>query len=135
MFRGEEAVLPDDRAVLLIEYLLKNPPDEPIHATVWENYVDGNPVVDGIERLSGGIGGGGIGGVVQEAAGKKLMGGTGVLLKNKLAELRADIDDMTLPESEQRKRRRSWTKSCTQEGMGARLSVLPGGRQTEFVSR
>ena len=80
IFKGDEEFLPDERGVALIEYLLKNPPDEPIHATVLEVAVDGNPVVDGFPDGENGMTNtGGLGGVIQEASGMKLSGKQGVI--------------------------------------------------------
>jgi hypothetical protein len=89
VFQGEEAALIDERAVCIVDYLLKNPPDEPIHGTELEVKVDGAPVANGE-----------VGGVVQEAAGAKLNNGDNKLLKDKLRELRAKIDDEDVSELE-----------------------------------
>jgi hypothetical protein len=89
VYQGEEAVLADERAVALVNYLLKNPPEEPIHGTELEVKVDGAPV-----------GGGQVGGVIQEASGAQLNSGDNKLLKEKLRELKAASDDERLPESE-----------------------------------
>jgi len=88
IFQGERAVLREDRAVFLLNFLLKKPPLEPIHGTVLEVEVDGAPVVNGV-----------VGGVVQEASGARLAGNN-ELLKKKLRELKAESEDETLPESE-----------------------------------
>jgi hypothetical protein len=82
-------VLAEERAVALVDYLLKNPPEEPIHGTVLEVQVDGAPVA-----------GGQVGGVVQEAAGAELNSGDNKLLKDKLRELKAASEDEQLPELE-----------------------------------
>jgi hypothetical protein len=89
VYQGEEAVLADERAVALVNYLLKNPPEEPIHGTELEVKVDGAPVA-----------GGQVGGVIQEATGAELNSGDNKLLKDKLRELKAASDDERLPESE-----------------------------------
>jgi len=108
VFAGEHEILQDDRAVNLIEYLLKHPPDEPIHAIQLENFVDGVPLLDGW----GGVGQaeesenvpvavGSVGGVVEEASGRKLSGkDTLPALRAEVAELRAIIHDDTLPAEE-----------------------------------
>lgn len=102
VFKGEQDFLPDDRGVALIDFLLKNPPDEPIHAVALEALLDGTPLADGIGgegNESGAIDPGKIG-VLVEASGKKLTGGVGVLLKRKLTELRSAVADVSLPQSE-----------------------------------
>jgi hypothetical protein len=43
VIQGKRDVLGDERAVHLVDYLLKNPPDEAIHGSVLENCVDGSP--------------------------------------------------------------------------------------------
>ena len=108
VFAGKFEPLPDERAVNLIEYLLKHPPETPIHAAELENKVDGNPLLDGV----GGIGQaeengnvpvavGSVGGVLVEATGRKLAGkDTLPALRAQLAELRATVADDTLPEDE-----------------------------------
>ena len=89
IYQGKEAVLADERAVVLVDYLLKNPPDEPIHGTELEVRVQGAPVVNGE-----------IGGVIQEATGAKLNAGDNKILKDKLRELKAASKDENIPESE-----------------------------------
>jgi hypothetical protein len=89
IYQGKEAVLADERAVRLVDYLLKNRPDEPIHGTELEVRVDGAAVVNGE-----------VGGVLQEAAGAKLNAGDNKILKDKLRELRTASEDENLPESE-----------------------------------
>ncbi len=88
----------------LVAWLLLNPPDEPIHASVLENHVDGNPVTDGATAIEYGdesnIQHPDVGGVIVEAAGKKLKSEiTLPALKQKLAELRKDKDDENLAPS------------------------------------
>jgi len=84
VYQGKWEYLADERAVVLVEYLLKHPLEDPIHASDLENRVDGNPLADGaggIERGEGdrgGSGSDGVGGVILEGAGKKLMGGEGL---------------------------------------------------------
>ncbi len=103
VFRGEPETLKDERAVELVEYLLKHPPDEAIHAMEWENRVDGSPLIDGvggIETSDGSVIA--VGGVIQEGVGKKLAGGIShPQLKLELAELRAAAADKSSLESEQ----------------------------------
>lgn len=108
VFAGKYEPLPDERAVNLIEYLLKHPPETPIHAAELENKVDGDPLLDGV----GGIGQaeengnvpvavGSVGGVIEEATGRTLAGkNTLPALRAQLAELRATAADETLPEDE-----------------------------------
>jgi hypothetical protein len=108
IFAGGRDVLQDDRAVSLVEYLLKHPLDDPVHAIQLENLVDGVPLLDGW----GGIGQaeengnmpvaiGSVGGVIQEASGRKLAGkDTLPDLREEYAELRATVDDETLPAEE-----------------------------------
>jgi 7-cyano-7-deazaguanine synthase in queuosine biosynthesis len=91
VFKGESAVVRDDRAVTFLNYLLKNPPDEPMHATELEVRALGAPVVNGEVK-----------GVVQEATGATLTSGDNTILRRKLRELKAASEDETLPESERR---------------------------------
>jgi hypothetical protein len=95
VYQGKEAILADERAVALTEYLLKNPPDEPIHASKLEALVDGAATLD--SALGAGAE---VGGVLQEASGKKLSGGLGPILTAKLKELRATKEDTGTPEEE-----------------------------------
>jgi len=94
----------DERAVELVDYLLKHPPDEAIHASELESLVDGGSVIDGVAAIEPeGWRGGEISDVattVLEGAGRALMGNTGTLLKRELAEQRSIRDDATLPEAE-----------------------------------
>ena len=93
-------VLFNERGVELVNYLLKHPPDEAIHASELENLVDGSPMIDGAgavetEQWRGGD----IGHVATalvEATGKKLTGELGTILKKKLAEQREIRDDESL---------------------------------------
>jgi len=124
VFQGQREVMADERAIRLVEYLLKNPPDEAIHASVLENHVDGSPVIagmGGIERQTGGGLECLVGGVVQEATGKKLMGNAGVLLKKKLQELRADADNETLPASEREAAREEIAELLQANARGGKL--------------
>jgi hypothetical protein len=86
VYRGEKAVLGDERAVELVDYLLRNPPEEPIHATALEILVDGAPMANGT-----------VGGVIQEAAGAQLNSGDNKLLRDKLRELKAASEDEGVP--------------------------------------
>lgn len=113
VFAGKHEVLADERAVNLIEYLLKHPPENPIHASELEIHVDGNPLLDGL----GGIGQAeengkvpvavsSVGGVIEEATGRKLTGkDTLPALRAELAELNATIEDDTLPANEREEAR------------------------------
>jgi hypothetical protein len=131
VFQGKRESLLDERAVSLVEYLLKNPPDEPIHATELEARVDGVPVIGrftGIDRATGISDlAGGVGGVIHEATGKKLTGGVGAILKKKLADLSADMENPTL------------TASQREEAKGERDALLKanarGGRVTGAASQ
>jgi 7-cyano-7-deazaguanine synthase in queuosine biosynthesis len=92
VFKGDPAVVPDNRAVVLLNCLLKNPPYEPVHATELEVRALGAPVVDGEVK-----------GVVQEATGAALNSGDNTVLRRKLRELKAAREDESLPESERTK--------------------------------
>lgn len=108
VYGGEWDVVEDDRGAELIEYLVKHPADEQIHAEVLERMVDGAPLAGGVGAVEtdgehgNGSGESGfvVGGAIVEAAGRKLMGGTGEILKRKLAELRAIRDDERLTPEE-----------------------------------
>ena len=100
VFEGREAGLAHERGIELINHLLKNPPEEPMHATELEARVDGGAIGEGVLDRMDGIGAPNVGGVIQEASGRKLSGGLGEILKRELAELREAEEDLTLPESE-----------------------------------
>ena len=110
VFQGERDVIDHDRGVELIEYLLKHPPDEAIHASALESLVDGSPLADGAGAIevdahgSGNGDGGGevaLGGVIEEGAGKKLMGSiTLPALRAELTGHRKAMEDTTLPQEE-----------------------------------
>ena len=101
---GKETVARDCRAMELVAWLLMNPPDEPIHASVLENHVDGDPESDGSTAIDFGedsaVQHSDVGGVIIEAAGKKLKGKMSLpALKQKLSAARKDMNDATLPQS------------------------------------
>jgi 7-cyano-7-deazaguanine synthase in queuosine biosynthesis len=108
VFAGQRDVVFDERAVRLIEHLLKNPPDEPIHATELEKCVDGHPLLDGVGKIGNAedfghvpVAVGSVGGVIEQASGRKLAGkDTLPALRAKVAELKADSEDESLPASE-----------------------------------
>lgn len=104
IFQGKRETLVNERGVELVEYLLKHPPDEAIHASELEDRVDGSPLMDGAGGIERGDGEGGnvaeVGGVIQEGAGKKLMGGRGDLLRRELAKQKSIRDDDNLPAEE-----------------------------------
>lgn len=139
VFHGEQDVIKDDRAALLIDYLLKNPPVEGLHASVLESLVDGRPPVEGAGAVEvegdGAVGGDGaadVGGVVEEGAGKKLMGGiTLPALKEKLAELRGIMADKTLPQEEREAAEKEWRGLVRAYARGGKL----GGQAGRSVDR
>jgi 7-cyano-7-deazaguanine synthase in queuosine biosynthesis len=88
VFAGRRAVVPEQRGLLFVNYLVKNPPDEPIHATKLQVLVDGAPVRDGE-----------VGGVIDEASGRKLDG-EDTIAKAKAKEYKAAVDDDSLSEEE-----------------------------------
>jgi hypothetical protein len=129
VYAGERDVLPDDRAVNLVEYLLKHPADEAIHAIQLENLVDGVPLLDGW----GGIGQaeengnvpvavGSVGGVVQEASGRKLAGkDTLPALRAEYIELRATVDDETLSPEEREAARGKLSEMAKASSQGGKF--------------
>jgi hypothetical protein len=52
VFDGETRLLPDDKGVYYVAYLLKNPPDEPIHASELASKAFGDAVIEGQRNLS-----------------------------------------------------------------------------------
>ena len=101
VFRGEPDVVGDERAVDLVDWLLKNPLDEAIHASVLENKVDGSPLADGAGAVEGDGTAVDLGGVIEEASGRKLMGSiTLPALRKELAGHRQAMNDETLPQAE-----------------------------------
>jgi hypothetical protein len=139
VFHGEQDVIKDDRAAELIDYLLKNPPAEGLHASVLESLVDGRPLAEAagaIEVEGNGAGGGDgvadVGGVVEEGAGKKLMGGiTLPALKEKLAELKGFMADKTLPQEEREAAEKEWRGLVRAYARGGKL----GGQAGRSVDR
>ena len=95
---GKETVAQDCRAMELVAWLLMNPPDEAIHASVLENHVDGGAVTNGSTAIDfgddGNIQTADVGGAIVEIAGKKLKGSmTLPALKQRITELKRDRDD------------------------------------------
>ena len=95
IFDGKESVIRDCRGMELVAYLLKNPPAEPMHAVRLEAKVAGhdhssNVNAEMVNRDA----------VIQEASGGHINGGGNKILNEKLKELMAAKDDVTLPESE-----------------------------------
>lgn len=88
VFNGREAVIADGRGVQLVNWLLKHPGADGVHASVLEVEVFGAPVA------------GDVGGVVQELSGSRLMDGENTILKERLKELRETADDEGLSEAE-----------------------------------
>jgi hypothetical protein len=135
VFAGKPDVLIDERAVRLVEYLLKNPPDVPMHATELEKRVDGHPLLDGV----GGIGQAeeyghlpvavrSVGDVIEEGSGRKLAGkDTLPALRSKVAELKADIANELLPKEER--------EDARQELAGLLRARLRGGKFADEASR
>jgi len=125
VFQGKPEVLADERAVHLVEYLLKQRPEDGIHASVLETRVDGNPVADGFAGVE--IDGRSeevelsVGGPIQEGAGKKLMGGESVLLTRKVAELSEAIADETMPEYEREQARVELSELFSAKGRGGKM--------------
>jgi hypothetical protein len=136
VFQGERDVVADDRGVQLIEYLLRHPPDEPIHASALESLVDGSPLVDGAGAIEtdghgdgkgGGDGGMVLGGVIVEGAGKKLTGGiTLPALRQELAELKAAMGDETLPQDERDDAEEEWQGLVRAHSKGGKSSGQAG---------
>jgi hypothetical protein len=119
VFKGGDEVLPDERGVALIEYLLKNPLDEPIHATILETKIDGVATDTGIPGAD-------IGGIIQEASGKKLNTGDNTLLKRKLAELKEAMEDELSPESERSKARDEFEELVHEASHGPKMPSAAG---------
>jgi len=138
VLRGEREVLGDDRGAELVEYLLKNPPPEAIHASVLEDRVDGSPVIGGFGGIEpeggGGVFDGAVGGVIQEGAGRRLLGGSGALLRKKVAELHAEIGDVTLPASEREAAQEELDELVRSAGRGGKM-IGGAGRSVERVRK
>ncbi|MBA4148488.1 MAG: 7-cyano-7-deazaguanine synthase [Verrucomicrobia bacterium] len=99
IFEGKREIVQDDRGMCLIDELLKNPPEEPIHAVVLESRVDGAPVSEAFALLTAdgsGVVSAGDKGVLSEASGRRLNGQNSIL-RTKMAELREIQNDETLP--------------------------------------
>ena len=129
VYAGERDVLPDDRAVNLVEYLLKHPSDGSVHAIQLENLVDGEPLLDGWggigqaeENGSVPVAVGSVGGVVQEASGRKLAGkDTLPALREEYMELRSIIDDENLPEDEREEARGKLSEMAKASSQGGKF--------------
>ncbi|HMP83723.1 MAG TPA: 7-cyano-7-deazaguanine synthase [Verrucomicrobiota bacterium] len=130
VFAGKRDVLIDERAVKLIEHLLKNPPDEPIHATELEKCVDGHPVLDGVGRIGQAedfghvpVALGSVGGVIEEASGRKLAGkNTLPALRAKVVELKAASEDELLPEEEREEARQELASLLKAQSRGGKFA-------------
>jgi hypothetical protein len=130
VFAGKREVLQDDRAVNLVEYLLKHPPDVPIHATELENLVDGVPLLDGLGAIGraeeqGGapVAVGSVGGVIVEATGRKLAGkDTLPALRAEYIELRATIDDENLPVEEREEAQKKLSALANASSRGGKFA-------------
>jgi hypothetical protein len=144
VFQGKRDVIEDERGVELIEYLLKNPPDEPIHASELEQLVDGAPLADratavdleghgGEDDDANGNGHFSIGGQVVERTGKKLMGAaiSSPKLKEKVAELKHDMEDDSLPEEEREAAKEEWRGLLQAYSKGGKV----GGQAALAVDR
>ncbi len=134
VFAGKEVPLADERGLELIEYLLKNPPEEPIHASNLEHLADGAVVLDEFAAVDAGAVHATLSGPVQEATGKKLGGGVGTLLTKKLSTLRSAIDDVTLPESERRQAQEELDELVEQTKKGGKVATA-AGRASERVRK
>jgi 7-cyano-7-deazaguanine synthase in queuosine biosynthesis len=136
VFQGERDVVEADRGVELIEYLLKHPPDEAIHASNLEALVDGRPLIDGAGAIEvdGHPNGNGdadgemaLGGVIQEGAGKKLMGSISLpALKAELAGHRQAMDDPLLPQNERDDARRKLNELLRGHQRGGKVTGAAG---------
>jgi hypothetical protein len=130
VFAGKRDVLIDERAVRLVEYLLKHPPDVPMHATELEQRVDGHPLLDGVGRIGQTeeyghvpVAVGSVGDVIEEASGRKLAGkDTLPALRSKLAELKADIDNDLLPDEEREEARQELTTLLRAHSRGGKFA-------------
>ena len=128
VYAGKSEVLQADRAVNLIEYLLKHPNQNPIHASELENCVDGNPLLDGVGGIGQAEGNsaavvGSVGGVIEEATGRKLAGKiTLPKLLNELAELRAAAADESIPEAEREEARKELTALLKANARGGKFA-------------
>ena len=124
---GLETVIIDSRAMQLVTWLLLHPPAEPIHASVLENFVDGSPLAAGASAIdndsASGIPPSALGGTIEEAAGNKLKG-TFTLpeLKQKLADLKKDANDTTLPQHEREQARAEYEELMAAYARGGRVS-------------
>ena len=136
VFQGERDVIEADRGVELIEYLLKHPPDEAIHASNLEELVDGRPLVGGsvaieVDEHPNGNGDGDgeieLGGLVQEGAGKKLMGAmTLPALREELAGHREAMKDPLLPQSERDDARKKYDELLRAYKRGGKMAGAAG---------
>ena len=124
---GKETVAQDCRGMELVAWLLVNPPDEAIHASVLENHVDGDSMTHGGTAIDFGDGNGiqhsEVAGAIVEIAGNKLKGKMSLpALKQKIAELRIDRDDETLTEAEREQADNELTKLLQHFDRGGKVS-------------
>ena len=125
----ERGVIRDDRAMRLVVYLLKHPPVEAIHASVWENRVDGSPLLDGFGGIERGAeddrpraGVSEVGGVIEERTGRRFVGGdTLPALQHQLRELQGTLHDETLPADEREDARRELAALLRARARGGKL--------------
>lgn len=124
---GKETVAQDCRAMELVAWLLTNPPDEPIHASVLEQNVDGAPVMDRAPAIDYGKDGMSprrdVGGEMVEASGRKLKGQIALPeLKRKIAELTKDRDDESLSVVEREEAEQELTELLGHYDRGGKVS-------------
>jgi hypothetical protein len=136
-FKGSSEILPDERGTALLDCLLKNPPDAPIHATALEAKVDGTPIPDWLpsERRSGKTAiDAGENGVLTEASGSILASGDNTILKRKIQELNAAIEDETMPASERENAQTELNQLLSANGKGGKM-LDQAGKAAERVRK
>lgn len=141
VFQGKQDVIADDRGMNLINYLLKNPPDEPIHALELELRVDGVPDSSNAVAMDSAADNGELGrayhddingGMIKEGAGKALMGTVTLPeMKQLVSELKRNMEDNSLPELERDAARKEWQELLSAYAKGGKM----GGQAGRAVDR
>ncbi len=133
---GKETVAQDCRGMELVAWLLMNPPDEAIHASVLENHVNGDSLADGAGAIDfgddGNIHTADVGGAIVEIAGKKLKGNISLpALKQKLADLIKAKNDKSLPLDEREQAEEEYLSLLKAYDRGGKVS----GQAEQAVDR
>lgn len=122
VFEGQTDTIEDVRAMRLVDYLLKHPSAEPLHAIVLE------------ARVAGGD----EGAILQECSGQQLATGSNTILKAKLADLLAASHNELLPTAERCRAQAELDEllqACSRGGKFADAATRAGDRVCKGFKR